>query len=105
MAGFLLNQGATVICMHAGQAQPMTVNPRVKIGGQPIVTQTSQYAISACGLNGSSTPPCATAQFVTVAAHIRSGGQPVLLQDSQAVCTPTGTGLQIPVCQTRVRGQ
>jgi hypothetical protein len=106
MTGFILHQGATVICMHAGQAQPTTANPRVKVGGQPIVTQGSQHAIAACSLSGSgSTPPCTTAQFVTAATRVRAGGQPVLLQDSQAVCTPTGTGLQIPVCQMRVRGQ
>jgi hypothetical protein len=28
----------------------------------------------------------------------------VLLQDSQAVCTPTGTGLNILVTQVRVKG-
>ena len=39
MPGFLLHVGATVTCMHAGQAQPLTPNPRVMVGGQPIVTQ------------------------------------------------------------------
>jgi hypothetical protein len=29
----------------------------------------------------------------------------VLLQDSQAVCTPNGTGVNILMTQTRVRGQ
>jgi hypothetical protein len=104
MAGFLLHQGAVALCMHGGQAQPLTTNPRVRVGGQPITTQTSLYTVTGCGLSGSTTPPCATAQWVVAAQRVRAGGQPVLLQDSQAICAPTGTGLNIVSTQTRVRG-
>ena len=100
MPGFLLHSGATVQCMHAGQAQPTAMNPRVKVNGQPIVTQSSTYTVAGCPSN----PPCATAQWVSAATRVKAGGQPVLLQDSQAVCTPTGTGLNISVTQTRVKG-
>ncbi|MCI0698643.1 hypothetical protein L0337_42430 [candidate division KSB1 bacterium] len=106
MPGFLLHQGATVLCFHAGQAQPAVTFPRVKVSGQPIVTQPTIYNISGCtlppppGANG----PCVTGQWVTAATRVRAGGIPVLLQDSQAVCTPTGTGLNVVVTQVRVRG-
>lgn len=105
MPGFLLHSGATVLCMHAGQAQPIVSNPRVKVNGQPVVTQTSSYTIAGCsfvppGGNG----PCVTAQWITAATRIRAGGMPVLLQDSQAICAPTGTGLNILVTQMRVKG-
>jgi hypothetical protein len=99
MPGTLLHLGATVLCLHAGQAQPAVSNPRVKVGGQPIVIRTSTYTI-ACTSN----PPCATAQWVTSAVRVRAGGVPVLLQDSQAVCVPTGTGLNIVATQPRVKG-
>ena len=93
------------MCMHAGQAQPVVFNPRVKVSGQPIVTQTSSYMIAGCpfvppGGNG----PCVTAQWITAATRVRAGGMPVLLRDSQAVCAPTGTGLNIIVTQVRVKG-
>ncbi len=104
MPGFLLHIGATVMCLHAGQAQPVVSNPRVKVGGQPIVTQTSSYAITGCTLASVPSPPCTTAQWITAATRVRAGGVPVLLQDSQAVCAPTGTGLNIVVTQVRVRG-
>lgn len=106
MPGFLLHLGATVLCMHAGQAQPVVTNPRVKVSGQPIVTQPGTYTVAGCTLppppaaNG----PCVTAQWVTAATRVRAGGTPVLLGDSQAICAPTGTGLNIVVTQTRVRG-
>ncbi len=105
MPGFLLHIGATVMCMHAGQAQPTVPNPRVRVSGQPVVTQSAPYVIAGCpfvppGGNG----PCVTAQWVTAAVRVRAGGVPVLLQDSQAICTPTGTGLNILVTQVRVRG-
>jgi hypothetical protein len=106
MPGYLLHQGATVLCMHAGQAQPTAPNPRVKVSGQPIVTQSAPYVVAGCpfvppGGNG----PCVTAQWLTAAIRIRSNGMPVLLQDSQSICTPTGTPLNIIVTQMRVKGQ
>ena len=105
MPGTLLHQGATVLCMHAGQAQPTAPNPRVKVGGQPIVTQTAPYTIAGCPfVPPAGTGPCVTAQWVTAATRVQAGGVPVLLQDSQAVCAPTGTGLNIVVTQLQVKG-
>jgi len=104
MPGFLLHLGATVLCSHAGQAQPTVVNPRVLVSGQPTVTIASPYVVAGCALppppaaNG----PCVTAQFVTAATRVLSNGQPLLLLDSQAICVPTGTPLIIAVTQVRV---
>ncbi len=106
MAGFLVHQGATVLCLHTGQAQPVTTDEHVKLGGQPVAVQSSAYTIAVCTLppptagNG----PCTTAKWTTAAAHVRAGGVPVLLQDSQAICAPSGTGLSVLVTQTRVKG-
>ena len=105
MPGYLLHLGATVLCAHPpGQATPVVTDPRVKVGGQPIAKQTSQYAIAGCALTGTTVQPCATAQFVTAATRVRAGGVPVLLQDSQSTCVPTGTPLNIVVTQVRVKG-
>lgn len=105
MAAFLLHQGATVLCAHAGQAQPTVVNPRVKAGGQPIVTQAAPFTIAGCPFNVSGSPmPCLTAQWSVAAVRVKAGGQPVLLQNSQAVCAPNGTPVNIVVTQVRVKG-
>lgn len=105
MPGFLLHLGATVMCMHAGQAQPVVPNPRVRVSGQPTVIQTSTYTIAGCPfVPPSGNGPCVTAQWVVAAVRVRSNGVPVLLQDSQAVCVPTGTGLNVVVTQVRARG-
>jgi len=104
MPGFLLHVGATVLCSHAGQAQPTAPNPRVTVTGQPTVAMTSPYVIAGCalppppGANG----PCVTAQFMTAATRVTSNGQPLLLLDSQAICAPTGTPLLIVQTQIRV---
>jgi hypothetical protein len=106
MPGFLLHFGATVLCSHAGQAQPTVVNPRVLVSGQPTVTIAAPYVVAGCALppppaaNG----PCVTAQFVTSATRLLSNGQPLLLLDSQAIAVPTGTPLMIIVTQTRATG-
>ena len=105
MPGFLLHLGATVMCAHAGQAQPTAPNPRVLVSAQPIVTQTAPYSIAGCPFNISGSPsPCVTAQWVTAATRVMSNGAPVLLLDSQAICTPNGTPLIIALTQTRVTG-
>ena len=104
MPGFILHQGATVLCSHAGQAQPISVNPRVTVSGQPIVAQPTVYGVAGCTLppppaaNG----PCVSAQWVTGSTRVTSMGIPVLLLDSQAICTPTGTPLIIAATQGRV---
>jgi hypothetical protein len=105
MPGFLLHQGATVQCVHGGQAQPTSPNPRVMVSNQPIVTQQVPYAITACPFNVSSSPvPCVTAQWTSAATRVTSGEMPVLLIDSQAICAPNSTPLVIQVAQTRVTG-
>ncbi len=103
MPGQLLHQGAVVICLHAGQAQPVVTNPRVTVSGQPIVTQTTTHMIAGCILPFSGSPACVSAQWITAATRVRAGGVPVLLSDSQATCIPTGM-LTVIFTQTRVRG-
>jgi hypothetical protein len=104
MPGELLHEGATVLCTHGGQASPTVTDQRVKVSGQKIVTQPPPYQIAGCPLPPQSGGPCVTASWVSVATRVRASGQPVLLKDSQAVCTPTGTGLNIVVTQLRVKG-
>lgn len=106
MPDFVLHQGATVKCMHAGEAQPVQSSQRVKASSQPIAVQPNAYTVSGCTLppppNGNG--PCVTAQWLSAAVRLRAGGAPVLLKDSQAQCAPTGTGLNILMTQTRVKG-
>jgi len=105
MPGFLLHQGATVLCMHGGQAQATAPTPRVKMSGQMVATQPTPWIVGGCPFApGGVTTPCVTAQWVSAATRVRSNGMPVLLQDSQAVCAPNGTGVNIVVTQMRVRG-
>lgn len=103
--GFLLHVGATVMCMHAGQAQATVPNPRVKVAGQPTVQQPNPWTVAGCPfMTGTNPMPCVTAQWITAATRVLSGGIPLLLQDSVAICTPNGTGVIIVQTQMRVKG-
>ncbi len=105
MPGFLLHLGATVMCAHGGQAQPMVTNPRVTVSGQPITTLPAPYMVAGCPFNVSGAPvPCITGQWTTAATQVTSNGMPVLLFDSQAICVPNGTPLMISSTQVRVVG-
>lgn len=105
MATSILHVGAVVLCQHAGQAQPLLQNPRVKVMGLNVVTITSVYTISGCTLPPEAGGPCVTATWAGGALRVRAGGLPVLLQNSQAVCVPTGTGLEVVVVQQRVTAE
>jgi hypothetical protein len=106
MPGYLLDQSATVLCMHGGQAQAATPNLRVKISGQATTQQPNPWTIAGCPyVTGGVSTPCITAQWITAATRVTSGGMPLLLQDSQAVCVPNGTGLNILLTQVRVKAQ
>lgn len=106
MAGFLLTSGSIVICAHGGQAKPTVPIPRVKVMGQPVVTQPAPYAIVGCvnPLPPASTGPCITALWVTASLRIRAMGMPVLLQDSVSICAPTPLPLNVILTQPRVKG-
>lgn len=102
---YLLTENATIQCMHSGQAQLTVTNSRVKVDGQAIVTRDCTYTISACTYQpGSTKIPCVTAQWTSAATRVKAGGVAVLLSDSQATCTPNGTGVNILMTQTRVKG-
>src|SRR6266403_1527174 len=104
MPGFLLHSGATVMCAHGGQAQPMVPFPRVTVSGMAIATMASPHAITGCPFVPPANGPCVTAQWLVGAVRITAGGIPVLLQSSVATCAPTATPLNIILTQTRVSG-
>ncbi len=104
MPGYIVHLGAIVTCSHPpGQATPGTSNPRVKVSGQPIIVQTTQYAVAGCALTGTSSPSCATGQWISAAVRVKSNGVPIVLDDSQSTCTPTAQPLKIMVTQKRVK--
>jgi hypothetical protein len=106
MPGYLLHQGAKVLCQHGGQAQPAKPFQRVKVGGQMIAVQPTPHKIKLCPFNVSGAPsPCVTAQWTSGAKKVRAGGQPVLLQDSRATCIPNNVPIRIVKMQTRVKGK
>ena len=104
MAGFLLTTGTRVLCAHGGQAKATTPNPRVKVMGQPVVTQPAPHFVSGCVNPPPSGGPCITATWLIGSLRVKAMGMPLLLQDSQAICVPTGTPVTIIPTQFRVKG-
>jgi hypothetical protein len=107
MPGYLLHQGATVLCKHGAQSRPVKPFQRVKVGGQMIAVKLSLHQmITLCPFTVSGVPsPCLTAKWTSGAEKVRAGGQPVLLQDSRANCIPNNVPIKIVKTQTRVKGK
>ena len=105
MPGYLLHLGATVICAHSGQAQPITPNPRVMVSGQEVVTLATPYVVAGCPFVPPAPGPCVSAQWIVGATRVLVGGVPALLGDSQAICAPTGAPLTVLVTQFRAKGE
>jgi len=104
MPGFLLLQTTPSTCAHAGQGKPTLANPRVRVTGLPIVSQTTPFVIAGCTLPPPAGGPDVSALFVTGSLRVRSQGLPILLADSRAQCAPTGSPLTVVPNQTRVKG-
>ena len=103
MPGFILHQGATVLCVHGGQAQPTMVSPRVTVSNQAVCLQPNPHTVAGCPFTtpGGTPQPCVTSTWTTASTRVTSMGIPLLLQSSQAVCAPNGTPVNILVTQAR----
>jgi hypothetical protein len=103
MPGFLVQQGAVIMCAHGGQAQEVVPNPAVTLGGLSSCLLPDPSMVGGCvGIPGS-IPPCVPAQWMVGTTRVTSFGQPLLVQTSTATSTSNGTPLlPIVVTQTRV---
>lgn len=110
MPGYLLAVNSTLMCPHAGQISIVTTNSRVKLNGQPAVTQLDTYTISGCPFTlPSTTPhPCVLAKWMVVATRVKISSNFVVLKDSTALCQAVDQAPQGPpnivVTQMRVKG-
>ncbi len=106
MPGYLITaQSTTVICGHGGKVElTPAVPPRVKVGGQPVVTNALPSVVQGCSLSSSGGPFCVTITAVTFATRVKVGGQPVLLIDSKGLSSETATPANVIVPQPRVKG-
>jgi len=102
MGGFLLHQGATVLCSHGGQVTATAPNPRVVVSGQPTALLSIPWVVAGCPLVPPPLPPCVTAQWVSGTTRVTSTGQPFVVATGQAICIPNGTPVIPVVMQTRV---
>ncbi|MGB7547949.1 MAG: hypothetical protein WBM14_09385 [Terracidiphilus sp.] len=102
MPGFLLHQGAVVMCLHGGQAMPTAPNPSVTLTGMPSATLTAPWVVAGCPGIPSAVPPCVTAQWVMGTMRVTSFGQPLVVQTGAAITAPGGATLLPVTMQTRV---
>jgi hypothetical protein len=102
MPGFLIQQGATVMCVHGGQAMALVPNPTVTLDGLPTCLLPDPWIVAGCAGIPPVVPPCVTATWIIGTVRVTSFGLPLLVQSSQAICVPTGTPLFPIVTQTRV---
>ena len=102
MPGFLVQQGATVICVHGGQAMPTVPSPAVTLEGMPASALPDPWTVVGCPGVPLPVPPCVTAQWVVGTTRVTSYGQPLVIQTGEAICTPAGTPLLPVVTQVRV---
>jgi hypothetical protein len=102
MPGNLVQQGASVLCAHGGQAQPTMPSPRIRLSGSPAVVATPPWTVAGCALPTNVGGPCVTATWVVSTVRVTSMKQPLVVSTGSAVCTPTATPLTVVVEQVRV---
>jgi uncharacterized Zn-binding protein involved in type VI secretion len=102
MPGFLIQEGATVMCAHGGQALPTVPSPDVSLDGMPASVVSDPWVVAGCPGIPTTIPPCVTAQWVLGTTRVTSYGQPLVIDGGVAVCAPGGTPLLPIVTQVRV---
>lgn len=102
MAGFLLHQGAVVMCLHGGQAMPSAPNPSVTLTGMPTATIAVPYTVAGCPGIPPLTPPCVIGQWVLGTLRVTSFGQPLVVQSGVALTAPGAATLLPVTMQMRV---
>lgn len=115
MPGNILHVGFVGMCPHGGSTQGLPGSARVKVSGQPVLTQADMVMVAGCAFILPIVPPkpqpCVKVQLVSVSLsqRVKAQGNPVVLSSSVGLCQ---SGEQIPQgpmlvasSQTRVRGQ
>jgi hypothetical protein len=104
MPGLVVQQSASVTCVHGGKAQPLAINARVLVSGVPVICLPSPWMLVGCPMPAPSAGngPCVSATWTTGSTRVLSMGQPLVIQGGTATCLPTGVPLVVTATQTRV---
>jgi hypothetical protein len=102
MPGFLIDQSATVMCAHGGQATAVVPNPAVTLDGVPSCLLPDPWVVAGCPGVPPPVPPCVTGQWIVGTVRVTSYGQPLLVQSGEGISMPSGTPLLPIVTQVRV---
>jgi hypothetical protein len=104
---FILNQSATVICPHAGQATTIPTSVRVMVGGAPPLLMTDSTMVAGCPFALGGVPsPCLQVMWATGAIRVLIEGKPPLLMSSTGMSVGPGAGpATVMVTQVRVQAQ
>jgi hypothetical protein len=103
MSGFILHDGALVLCKHPpGNARPDQTDTRVTVSGRAVMTVVRTYTVTGCALNSTTSPPCTTAVWLKGAERVFASGLAVAIDSGQSMCMPSGTPLEPVIFQQRV---
>lgn len=108
MGNPIVGANAQVMCMHGAPAKSIRPNPRVTVGGVPVLTFLPAMMVSGCPNMTQSVPPapfpCVTGLWdaSAVSQKVTVEGDPVVLSNSTAKCLPTNLGVSIVPGQMRV---
>ncbi len=101
--GYLVEQGATVLCSHAGQASAAQTATGVKLSNRSAILLPAPWTVAGCPLPTNAGGPCVSATWTTGTTRVTSQRQPLVIQGGSATCTPTGVPLTVTVTQVLVK--
>ena len=102
---FILNQSATVMCPHAGQATTIPTSVRVMIGGAPPLLMTDTTMVAGCPFAPGGVPgPCLQVTWASGATRVLIEGKPPLVMSSMGMSVGPGAG-PATIIMTQVRVQ
>ena len=90
--GFVLHEGAQLLCAHGGQVDFETSDTHVKVDGHAVLTMNDAdtFEVSDCPFHMLyllvlRAQPCVTVRWVP-SMRVRASGYPVIMQSSIGIC-------------------
>jgi len=105
LASPVVHAGVRVTCAHFGQARALVLQPRVKLGGNPVVTVPrpfQPFLVAGCP---SRPLVCVVGQWFTGTRRVSSMGLPLMLTNGASTSLFGGLPLRVLPFAGRVRAR
>jgi hypothetical protein len=92
--GEVLTAGSTIMCPHGGTVLAVPSDPKVTLGGDPIVLSTDTFTVGGCPFAPVSPHPCVLVEWQLPANKSTANSTAILTTESVGMCKSADGAVQ-----------